>query len=539
MKNSFILIGLLLCTNLAISQEYAENRLIAKYKLSESQQKSTGLQAVLTALGHLKTTTLTKSKTATKSKAPSNEIILYHFKEAIDVPAAITALKKTGLFAYVEPDFIGYGAGQKHQEFTIPTTIPNDTHYNRQWGLKNDGSFSLSSATAGADVDMELAWDITTGNADITVAILDSGVLLSHPEFSGRIWTNTAETANSLDSDNNGYTDDIHGWDFANGNNDPTDDQGHGTNVAGIALANGNNNNGYAGVDWKSKLMPLKILDNNNSGFYSWWIAAIDYAVNNGAKVINMSVGGSGFSMAMKDAVNRAYNANVVITVSMMNFNNDVPYYPAAYDSTIAVGSSNPNDQRTNPFFWSASSGSNYGNHIDVIAPGNFIYGLSHTSTSYYGSYWGGTSQAAPLVAGICALMLDQRPTLTVAQIRSILRDTSEDQVGLSSEDTEGWDKYYGAGRVNAHRALQNVLSVQKNTNGPSFSLYPNPTNNTIYFTGEISNYSYAIFNILGKRISNGILSEKKLDIANLTPGIYSFQLQNEKGMTTKKFIKK
>ena len=539
MKNSIILIGLLLCTTLAISQEYAENRLIVKYKLSESQQKSTGLQAVLTALGHLKTTTLTKSKTATNSKAASNEIMLYQFKNSIDVPAAITALKKTGLFAYVEPDFIGHGAGKRQKEATIPTTSPNDTYYNRQWGLKNDGSFSLSSATAGADVDMELAWDITTGNANITVAILDSGVSLAHPEFSGRIWTNSSETANSSDSDNNGYTDDINGWDFVNGDNNPTDDHGHGTNVAGITLANGNNNDGYAGVDWKSKLMPLKILNDNNSGLYSWWIAAIDYAVNNGAKVINMSVGGSGFSSAMKDAVDRAHDENVVITVSMMNFNNEVPYYPAAYDATIAVGSSNPNDQRTNPFFWSTTSGSNYGNHIDVIAPGNFIYGLSHTSTTNYGSYWGGTSQAAPLVAGICALMLDQRPTLTVAQIRSILRDSSEDQVGLSTEDTEGWDKYHGAGRVNAHQALQKVLSLQKSANGPSFTLYPNPTNNSILFTGDITNCSYVIFDTLGKKISSGLLLEKRLDIANLTPGVYSFQLQNEKGMTTKKFIKK
>lgn len=539
MKKTFIFIGLFLCTTLAISQEYAENRLIVKYKSSESKQKSTGLQSILTVLGHHKTTTLTKSKTASKSKTPSNEIILFSFKNAIDVPAAITTLKKTGLFAYVEPDFIGHGAGQKKQEFTIATTTPNDTYYNRQWGLKNDGSFSLSNATAGADVDMELAWDITTGNADITVAILDSGVSLAHPEFSGRIWTNSSETANSSDSDNNGYTDDINGWDFANGDNNPSDDHGHGTNVAGITLANGNNNDGYAGVDWKSQLMPLKILDGNNSGFYSWWIAAIDYAVNNGAKVINMSVGGSSFSSAMKDAVDRAHDENVVITVSMMNFNNEVAYYPAAYDATIAVGSSNPNDQRTDPFFWSASSGSNYGNHIDVIAPGNFIYGLSHTSTTNYGSYWGGTSQAAPLVAGICSLLLDQRPTLTVEQIRAILRDTSEDQVGLSSEDTVGWDKYYGAGRVNAYQALQKVLSVEKRVSGPSFSLYPNPTNNIILFTGNITNYTYTIFDTLGKKISSGLLLEKRLEISNLTPGIYTMQLQNEKGMTTKKFIKK
>ena len=232
-------------------------------------------------------------------------------------------------------------------------SIPNDTYFSRQYGLYNDGTFSLSSATNDADIDMDLGWDIEQGDQSIIVAVLDSGIKLDHPEFSGRLWTNPNETLNGIDDDNNGYIDDINGWDFANNDNTPTDDHGHGTNVTGIIGANSNNNLGYSGVDRNCKLMIGKILDENNSGYYSWWTDGIYYAVDNGAKVINMSVGGSGFSSSMKDAIDYAYNNGVTVIACMMNENNNTTFYPAGYQNTIAVGATNPNDERSAPFFWS------------------------------------------------------------------------------------------------------------------------------------------------------------------------------------------
>ena len=538
MKNILLLIGSLFFYCLVFSQKYAQNRLIVKYKPSTNHQKNAKLSQVLTQLGHSKTSSLTKSKIQSKSRQKTNEILLYTFKNNIDIPAAIIKLKETGVFDYVEPDFIGHGAGQKINQNFSTNSASNDTYYNRQWGLKNDGSFALSTSKSGADVDMELAWNVTTGNSNMIIAVLDTGVNLTHPEFSGRIWTNASETANNSDSDTNGYKDDLNGWDFANNDNDPSDDHGHGTNVAGITLATGNNNNGYAGVDWKCKLMPLKILDNNSNGFYSWWISAINYAVNNGAKIINMSVGGSSFSQSMKDAVDNAHSQNVIITVSMMNFNNENLYYPAAYVNTIAVGATNPNDQRSNPFFWNSTSGSNYGNHIDVVAPGNYIYGLHYSNNTHFGSYWGGTSQAAPLVAGITSLMLDQNPNLTVEEVRTILRETAEDQVGLPSEDTNGWDKYYGAGRVNAFNALQKVLAIPKDESLLQLSMYPNPTTGRIHFSGVTTNYEYTIFDTLGKKITQGIIKENTILIQHLKPGIYTLKVKSEHGVATKKIIK-
>jgi len=200
----------------------------------------------------------------------------------------IELYRLTDLFEYVEQNFVGHGHGYSQ-------TTPNDTFFNRQWSHYNDGTFSLSNSTVDADIDSELAWDITQGNSNLIIAILDSGLKLDHPEFAGRIWTNPSEVQDGSDTDSNGFIDDINGgWDFVNNDNNPTDDHGHGTNVAGIAVASGNNSNGYAGVNWNSKIMVCKILDDNNSGLYSWWADAIYYAVDNGASVINLSAGGNG-----------------------------------------------------------------------------------------------------------------------------------------------------------------------------------------------------------------------------------------------------
>ena len=369
------------------------------------------------------------------------------FSDSVNITELIEQYIKTGEVEFAEPDFIGEGSGK--------SVIPNDQYFFRQWSLKNDGTFPPSHAgTVDADIDMDEAWDIEQGDSSIIIGILDSGAKLDHPELSDRIWRNYNETdADGIDNDGNGFVDDIRGWDFAFNDNDPSDGHGHGTNVTGIIGAAGNNNIGYAGVDWKSKLMICKILDDDNLGFYSWWASAIYYAVDQGANVLNMSVGGVSFSSSLELAVNYAYQNDVTIVVSMMNNNNDVPYYPAAYANSIAVGATDTDDSRVNPFFW--GGGSSYGAHIDVVAPGNYIYGLNHLSDTEYGWYWGGTSQAAPHVTGLVALLLAQDSSRTVEEIRTIISETAEDQVGDPAEDSFGFDQYYGYGRINAYLALK------------------------------------------------------------------------------------
>jgi thermitase len=449
-------------------------------------------------------------------------------KEILEVYGAIAEVE------YAELDGVGTGAGQQ-------LLTPNDTHFSRQWGLKNDGGFSLSPALAGADVQMEDAWSFTQGDSSIIVAIMDSGAKMDHPEFQGRIWQNLAEIpGNGIDDDLNGYIDDHEGWDFANNDNNPTDDQGHGSNVMGILGANGNNAIGYAGIDWNCKLMVLKGLNSSNSGFYTWWAEAIYYAVDHGAKVINLSVGGSSPSTALADAIAYAINNNVVVVACMMNTNNNTPYIPAIYPGVIAVGSTNPNDTRSAPFFWSPSSGSNFGPHITVCAPGNYIYGLSHTSNTNYNGYWGGTSQATPLVAGIASLLLAQDPSRTIQDITEILILTAEDQVGNPAEDTPGWDQYYGYGRVNAYEALAYSQSASTPLHKVDGSvLYPNPNLGIFAIDHEPGMAEIQVLNAYGQVVFKSPLSSSvkrtEISLENVSSGMY-YALVFSNGLLSKSF---
>jgi len=442
------------------------------------------------------------------------------------IEAVMQSYQKTGLFEYVEPNYLGKGHGVE--------TIPDDPRFNLQWSHFNDGSFTLSTATVDADIDSELAWDITTGDPDMIVAVLDSGAKLNHPEFSGRIWRNN-EAINGVDNDGNSYIDDINGWDFANEDNDVTDDHGHGTNVAGIALASGNNATGYAGMNWNSQIMICKILDENNRGFYSWWAEAIYYAVDNGATVINFSAGGFGSSNLLEEAVDYAYFNNVPLVVSAGNSNAGVEY-PAKYDNAIAIGSTNPDDSRSIPFFWNDDSGSNFGVEIDFVAPGNYIYGLNYNSNTNFNSYWGGTSQAAPHLTGLISLLFSVDETLTIDEIRAILEETAEDQVGEPTEDIPGFDVYYGHGRINAFQALSSLMepvntfeNIEKN-----ILIYPNPL--TRNHPLEISNltdgpYTVSIYNALGQRLYSEKITTDNLQITielpKLNSGTYFFRIEN------------
>ena len=523
----------------ASTSNYAEAQVIVKFKPEESQ----GLNYIdKFKKGPLKVINEQISVTQYKitGNKKNNDTFIIKYDATIAVEDVVQLYKNTNTFEYVEPNYTCGGHG-----------IPNDPNFlARQWSMVNDGTFSLSPATVDADIDMDLAWDITTGDPNLIVAILDSGMKLNHPEISSRIWSNASEVVDGTDNDNNNYIDDVFGgWDFANNDNDPTDDHGHGTNVGGIAVATGNNGIGYAGVNWSSQIMVVKILDNNNSGFYSWMAEGIYYAVDNGADVINMSVGGNSPSLTLLNAVDYAYANNVALVVSTGNGDTALQY-PSRYANSIAVGSTNPDDSRTSPFFWSATSGSNFGPEIDVVAPGNYIYGLSYNSNTNYNSYWGGTSQAAPHVAGLISLMLSINPNLTVDEINAILIETSEDQVGPASEDTPGFDNYFGHGRINAFQALtSNLLNVSDfDSNNNKILMYPNPISideQLNFMNLRPSSYEITVYNITGQKTSyfsveaNSQVTSTKLP--KLDSGIYFIKINdiaNNNSITKKLIIK-
>lgn len=512
MKN--LIIALFLVFNVVGAQNeqnYIKNQLIVKLKENafhldkiDFEKKSLGNSSLdkLNATVGLQSIQSIGNYTKTR-------IFLLIFNDGVDAKLELKKFQNLSAIEYAELDYIAISGGQLNENSAL--VVPSDTYFNRQWGLLNTGTMSGIGATLpDADVDMELAWNIQTGDPNMIIAVSDSGLKMNHPDIASRIWVNTDEVAgNSIDDDGNGYIDDVNGWDWVNNDNNPTDDHGHGSNCTGIIGAIANNNSLFSGVNWNSKIMPLKVLNSSNSGSYSNMANSIYYAVDNGAKIVSMSIGGSSSSAAIADSIDYADNQNVMLFFSMMNFNNDTTYYPcgysAFYQNVMAVGSTNPDDSRTAPFFWSATSGSNYGLHINVVAPGNFIYGLNHTSDTNANTYWGGTSQATPLVAGIASLIFAQNPSLTPVQVRDILQNTAADEVGNSSEDLPGFDEYMGYGRVNAFEALQAAtLGIDESNYQQEFQLI-NPIQNNelqIYSKGEFEgDYTITVSTIDGKQL--------------------------------------
>jgi hypothetical protein len=223
--------------------------------------------------------------------------------------------------------------------------------------------------------------------------------------------------------------------------------------VASVAAATGGNGQLMAGVDWNCKIMPVKVIDAQGRALYSDIISGLRYAADNSAKVINLSEAGTTVSQALEDAVSYAKDRGAIVVASMGNDNIDTPYYPAAYSTVIAVGATNSKDQRAVPFSCTDSGGSNYGSKIDFVAPGDVLIALSNTNPTDI-TAWCGTSVAAPMVSGTVTLMLAVNPALTFDQVYSALKTGARDQVGLTSEDTQGWDEYYGWGRIDAYRSL-------------------------------------------------------------------------------------
>ncbi len=453
------------------------------------------------------------------------------FTNSQNISNLIKEYEEAAEIDFAEPNYIAEGGGVKSANSFV---FPNDFYFSRQWGLYNNGTFTASGMTYSsvndADVDMDLAWNVETGDPNLIIAVSDSGLNMTHEDIASRIWNKTSEPIDGVDNDGNGLIDDYRGWDWVNADNNPADDHGHGTNCTGIIGAISNNSLGYSGVNWNSKIMPLKVLNNSNGGSYANMANSIYYAVDNGAKIISMSIGGSSASTTISNALDYANSNGVLFVACTMNFNNNTTYYPAGYSTTksnvIAVGSTNSNDQRTNPFFWSTTSGSNYGNHVNVVAPGNYIWGLGISSNSDYNSYWGGTSQATPLVAGIASLLKSKQPSLTPSQIRTILMNTAQDQVGIASEDTPGWDIYMGSGRVNANNALGQVLSVNNNAIALDKISIANPIQNkelNINVSPSLTGmYSLSLININGQKMHQ--------DIISLQSGLNSIPFQFAKG---------
>lgn len=339
--------------------------------------------------------------------------------------------------------------------------VPNDPLYGEQWGLNNTGNAKEYNSTnlvgtPGSDLNLEAAWDIHTGTSSVTIAIIDSGVDGTHPDFAGKM---------------------VPGYDFVNNDNDPSDDDGHGTSCAGIAAASGNNGIGVAGVNWGAKIMPLKALQ-GGSGSYQAIADAVIFAVDNGADVISMSLGGPSSASVLANAINYAYNAGVAVFASRGNDNDTADNYPSSYATVISVGGLSPcNTRKTTTscdgeFWWGASYGGG-ANKMDFVAPAarittTDITGSGGYSSGAYTDSFNGTSSACPYAAGVGALVLSYAPGLTPDELRDILRQTSVD-IGAAGYDAEtGYGKLDAAAALNA--ALPCTLGAPGNLSASSLT---------------------------------------------------------------------
>ncbi|MFP4662345.1 MAG: S8 family peptidase [Halanaerobiales bacterium] len=324
----------------------------------------------------------------------------------------INSLQSNPLISYIEPEYLIH-----------IQAMPNDPAFlKQQWNLKM--------------LDIEKTWDSTRGSRDVTVAVLDTGILPEHPDLQGNI---------------------TKGYDFIDHDDDPTDtdpDFSHGTHVAGIIGAVTNNSEGIAGINWDISIMPVRVIGPGGSGGYSALIAGIHWAVDNGANIINLSLAGSVDSTSLREAIEYAINNNVTVVAAAGNNGSTPILYPAQYPEVISVGAVGPTKERA--YY------SNYGPNLDIVAPGgdNSVTGHDYNTilstagymdndTTVHEYTWAqGTSMATPHVAGLSALLYSNGIN-NPSEIKKLLKDTSDD-LGPAGEDNE-----YGAGLVNINRALK------------------------------------------------------------------------------------
>jgi subtilisin family serine protease len=323
---------------------------------------------------------------------------------------------------------------------------PNDTLFPQLWAMRNTGQ---TTGTPGADIRATNAWDVFTGNADLKVGVIDTGVDYRHSDLVANMWTNSGEIpGNRIDDDQNGYVDDVHGYDFYDNDGDPMDEHFHGTHCAGTIAGVGDNGTGVTGVCWRSKIVALRFLGPEGAGNASDAIGCLQYAITVGVAVTSNSWGGGPPTQSLFDAIAAAGNASQLFVAAAGNdrSNNDVsPTYPASYDlpNILVVAATDHNDE--------LASFSNFGRtSVDLGAPG-----VSILSCGLGGGYrsLSGTSMATPHVAGVAALIYGRTPNLAPTFVKSLILDHVDPIPALDGRCVTG-------GRLNAFLALADPDSL-------------------------------------------------------------------------------
>lgn len=376
----------------------------------------------------MKAAALVALETQAIARLPHLDVYVVRIGDGTTVQETVEAFRRNPDVEYAEPNF-----------FCRIAVTPNDTLFKYQYALSNTGQVigqvpGSPQGKPSADIKAPQAWEETTGQTTVIIAIVDTGVDLNHFDLKNKVVSN--------------------GRDFVNGDLVAADDHGHGTMVAGIAAAETNNDEGVAGVAWNAMILPVKVLDASGNGPTDTVAQGIVWAADNGATVINLSLGADAPSQTLRDAVKYAYEKGVFIAAAAGNTNTAVSYPAAYHPYCFAVAATDYNDQR--------AAWSNFGSDVDVAAPGERIlapYPLALTPPGFIPyAYGSGTSMAAPHVAGLAALLKGLKPLLKVADIQAIIRYSSDD---VNASVYPGKDEFVGYGRINMEKALVPIKIVK------------------------------------------------------------------------------
>lgn len=499
---------------------YMHDRIIIKMmpRVAHSLSKSAfGVSSIDQALSRISVVSTQRMfPTASfKTDNESEDLALFYFvtfSSPNDPFALAEELSKLPEVQYAEPWFI-YSVSKDIQ------TAPNDPSYGQQWGLTKTKA--------------EQAWDIAKGDSTVIIAIVDSGVEWQHPDLAANIWINPKEIpGNGIDDDGNGKVDDVHGWDLVGSDyhnffedNDPAptgDNNNHGTHVAGIAAAVTNNAIGIASISYNCKILPVKCTADNDdrsggNGYILTGYQGIVYAAQMGTAVINCSWGGAGGSQAEQDIINTVTKQGSLVVAAAGNGATDEFYSPAAYKNVLAVAATDQKDSKA--LF------SNYGDYVDVCAPGVDIFSTIFRTPAYPTGYtiFSGTSMATPLTAGLVALVKSTPAfkNYTPLQLGEQVRVTCDS----ISDNTSGfYAGKLGRGRINAAKAVTviNLPSVRMQ----SFAITDTPggNGNDVPQPGEILSIKCSFRNFLAPTSSNAQVELKTLN-SYITVQSGTFQL--------------
>jgi serine protease len=475
------------------NQKYLANTVVVKFKNipAANTDGSVGISKVISSL--LKEYDYSSVTSMFPNKINDNglglgRIVTIKYNSDSDPYYVSSKLKGSPDIEWAEPKFV----------YELDYTV-NDPDLGSQWNLTK--------------IKAALAWDVTKGDTNVVIGIVDTGVDWDHPDLAANMWRNWDETVDGKDDDGNGYVDDIRGWDFAgldgeSPENDPMEDvPRHGTHVAGIASAVTDNGTGIASIGFKCKLLPVKVSAGGETTVV-YGNEGIVYAADNGAKIINCSWGGYGYSILGQEVIDYAISKGALVVAAAGNENSSLTHYPSSYKGVFSVASTNTTDSK--------SDFSNYGKDVDVSAPGSGIY-----STWMDNSYLtiSGTSMASPLAAGLAALVLSHFPGYTPMQVGEQVRVNSFNIDNLNT----GYENLLGYGRIDAQSTLTNNNSLSVRATDVEFSdEAPGGNGDGIFTGGETITIGINFINYLNPTYNLQITLVNKNDYSTIGNGTFN-----------------